>query len=175
MLHTLTDYDWLTRNYSDYENGNDVVIQTIRKLLTGKLTWEIGLFIRQCVHLPIILSYHPIEFSRIFMIISYSVFNNNLNSFCIHIVHLWFYILSKAIFWSPIGIFQTTSSSPDPHDTTCFESIKDYENFREGTKYWIEGVGILVVGSVGLLGNLLAILVFRRSRGNKGFHKLLIM
>ena len=85
-LHTLTDYDWLTRNYSDYENGNDVVIQTIRKLLTGKLTWEIGLFIRQRVHLPIILSYHPFEFSRIFMIISYSVFNNNLNSFCIHIV-----------------------------------------------------------------------------------------
>ena len=72
-------------------------------------------------------------------------------------------------------IFQTSETYIKTADTTCFELIEDYEKFRERTKYWIEGVGILIVGSVGLLGNLLAILVCRRSRANKGFHKLLIM
>ena len=74
-----------------------------------------------------------------------------------------------------LDIFQTSDASIKTPGTTCFELIEDYEKFRERTKYWIEGVVILIVGSVGLFGNLLAILVCRRSRANKGFHKLLIM
>ena len=74
-----------------------------------------------------------------------------------------------------VYIFQISDASINAPGTTCFELIEDYEKFRERTKYWIEGVGILIVGSIGLLGNFLAILVCRRSRANKGFHKLLIM
>lgn len=58
-------------------------------------------------------------------------------------------------------------------DPSCYELIDD--NIRENAKFWLEGVAILVVGVFGLLGNLISIFVFRRSRGNKGFHTLLIM
>ena len=58
---------------------------------------------------------------------------------------------------------------------TCYELIEDYEGFRDNAKYGLEGVGILVVGSIGLFGNVISMFIFRRSRGNKRFHRLLIM
>ena len=60
-------------------------------------------------------------------------------------------------------------------ENSCYELLEDYEEVRDKAKYWLEGVGILIVGSFGLLGNVLSIFIFRRSRGNKGFHTLLIM
>ena len=60
-----------------------------------------------------------------------------------------------------------------PSDPACYEPIDD--KLREKAKFWLEGVAILVVGIFGLIGNLLSMFVFRRSRGNKGFHTLLIM
>ena len=58
-------------------------------------------------------------------------------------------------------------------DPTCYEPLED--EFREKAKFWLEGIAILVVGICGLIGNLLSIFVLRRSRGNKGFHTLLIV
>ena len=69
-------------------------------------------------------------------------------------------------------IFTFQTSNPQH---TCYELIEEYEGFRDNAKYGLEGVGILVVGSIGLLGNVLSVFIFKRSRGNKGFHRLLIM
>ena len=57
-------------------------------------------------------------------------------------------------------------------DTTCYEPIAD--KLRENAKYWMEGVALVIVGAFGLLGNIFSMFVFRRTRGNKGFHSLLI-
>ena len=68
------------------------------------------------------------------------------------------------------SVFNLQNHESDP---TCYEPIED--KFREKAKFWLEGIGILVVGIFGLLGNLLSVFVLRRSRGNQGFHTLLIM
>ena len=64
------------------------------------------------------------------------------------------------------------NSQPEP---SCYELLEDYESVRDNAKFWFEGVGILVFGSFGFVGNVLSIVVFRRSRGNEGFNTLLIM
>ena len=61
----------------------------------------------------------------------------------------------------------------DKQDTSCYEPLEDTR--REHAKYWTEGVALVVVGALGLIGNTFSIFVFKRSRGNKGFHTLLIM
>ena len=85
---------------------------------------------------------------------------------------IWF----RFRFWIPfvyIKLIFTFQTSKPQH--TCYELIEEYEGFRDNAKYGLEGVGILVVGSIGLLGNVLSVFIFKRSRGNKGFHRLLIM
>jgi hypothetical protein len=76
-----------------------------------------------------------------------------------------FVTISKLVLSSDL---QNLQSEP-----TCYEPLED--EFRENAKFWVEGIAILVVGICGLIGNLLSIFVLRRSRGNKGFHTLLIM
>ena len=53
--------------------------------------------------------------------------------------------------------------------------LEEWEGFRDNAKYALEGVGILVIGSIGLVGNVLSMFIFKRSKGNKNFHRLLIM
>ena len=60
-------------------------------------------------------------------------------------------------------------------DTTCYELIDDYKDVISQAKFLMEGVGILAVGIFGLIGNIFSIFIHRRSRGNKGFHTLLIL
>ena len=60
----------------------------------------------------------------------------------------------------------------DKQVTSCYEPLEDKR--REHAKYWTEGVAIVIVGALGLLGNTFSIFVFKRSRGNKGFHTLLV-
>lgn len=56
----------------------------------------------------------------------------------------------------------------------CYECLQEYENFRESSGYWLEGILIFVVGIVGLICNLMAILILRLCSGNKNFNVLLI-
>ena len=77
---------------------------------------------------------------------------------------------SMILLFNASSVFHLQHLSSDP---TCYEPIDD--NFREKAKFWLEGIGILVVGICGLTGNLLSVFVLRRSRGNQGFHTLLIM
>jgi len=53
--------------------------------------------------------------------------------------------------------------------------MEEYGYVRKNAKYYLEGVCILVIGTFGLGGNFLSIFILRRSQGNKGFNKLLIM
>ena len=72
-----------------------------------------------------------------------------------------------------LRIFQQSIFQDHKHDTSCYEPLGDKR--REYAKYWTEGVAIVIVGALGMVGNTFSIFVFRRSRGNKGFHTLLIM
>ena len=76
------------------------------------------------------------------------------------------------LFWniSYVNKFQTSK----PGDT-CYELLEEWEGFRDNAKYALEGVGILVIGSIGLVSNVLSMFIFKRSKGNKNFHRLLIM
>ena len=68
--------------------------------------------------------------------------------------------------------FQKTFQNNEP-DPTCYEPLEN--KLRANVKFWVEGVAILAIAPCGLLLNLMSVFVFRRSRGNKGFHSLLIM
>ena len=60
------------------------------------------------------------------------------------------------------------------HTLKCYECLQEYENFREISGYWLEGISIFVVGIVGLICNVMAILILRLCSGNKNFNVLLI-
>ena len=78
-----------------------------------------------------------------------------------------FAILRISIAFSLSKTFQ--NQVPDP---TCYEPLES--KLRANVKFWVEGVAILAIAPCGLLLNLLSVFVFRRTRGNKGFHTLLI-
>lgn len=56
----------------------------------------------------------------------------------------------------------------------CFELHAEYNSFLDSSKYWLEGVGICVVGVFGLCGNALTIIVLRKSETNRPFNRLLM-
>ena len=62
----------------------------------------------------------------------------------------------------------------DQTETICYELIEDYKDVIKLAKFVMEGAGIFGVGTLGVIGNILSIFIHRRSRGNKGFHSLLI-
>ena len=45
---------------------------------------------------------------------------------------------------------------------------------RENARFWLEGIGITVVGVVGLAGNIMAIFVLRTYSTNVSFNRLLM-
>ena len=55
----------------------------------------------------------------------------------------------------------------------CYDSIEEFNEKREKAWFWLEGVSLFVVGILGFLGNILAILILVRSE-NTAFNTLLI-
>ena len=68
------------------------------------------------------------------------------------------------------SIEPSASSSP----LSCHESTLEYNGFLDSTKFWLEGVGICVVGCFGIFGNVLTIVVLGRMQTNRQFNKLLM-
>ena len=56
----------------------------------------------------------------------------------------------------------------------CYAPLDEVEVLREKSWFWIEGVFLFVVGTIGLLGNILAILILKSSPENTSFNMLLI-
>ena len=63
-------------------------------------------------------------------------------------------------------------------DSQCYESFEeDMEIGRKRIRFWIEGVGIFVVGMIGLPCNLITIFVLRKysmRRKNRNFNILIM-
>ena len=55
---------------------------------------------------------------------------------------------------------------------TCHEPLTN--PLMDIAQFWLEGVAILVVGTFGLMGNLMTLLVLRRIDSNVMFNKLLM-
>ena len=49
----------------------------------------------------------------------------------------------------------------------CFEEISFYETVVRNSQYWLKGVLLVVLGSLGLIGNLITILVLWRIDSNR--------
>ena len=58
---------------------------------------------------------------------------------------------------------------------TCYELQSEYEDTILATQYWVKGVSLVILGSFGLIGNIVTILVLWRIDSNRNFNKLLIM
>ena len=70
------------------------------------------------------------------------------------------------------GITHSEFGSPDT--SSCHENIDEYENLRKETRFWLEGILLLIVGIVGITGNSLSILVLPGCAGNRDFNILLM-
>ena len=57
---------------------------------------------------------------------------------------------------------------------TCYEKIEDFSSMRENARFWLEGIGITVVGVVGLAGNIMAVFVLSTYSTNVSFNRLLM-
>ena len=57
---------------------------------------------------------------------------------------------------------------------TCHEPLTTFEPLMDIAQFWLEGVAILVVGTFGLMGNFMTLLVLRRIDSNVMFNKLLM-
>ena len=54
------------------------------------------------------------------------------------------------------------------------EEVEEEENSLDLFKFLVEGILMVTIGSMGLLGNLLCILIFSRERAQKSFHHLMV-
>ena len=59
-------------------------------------------------------------------------------------------------------------------DIECFETLEEAHLLRENFRFWLEGVGVSVVGVLGLGANVLTCFVLRGMKSNPSFNKLLI-
>lgn len=62
----------------------------------------------------------------------------------------------------------------EPIDYTCHEPRKEYKPWIAKAHFWMEGIGIIVVGIFGTAGNIMTVLVLRRIDSNVTFNKLLM-
>ena len=68
-----------------------------------------------------------------------------------------------------------TNSQIESMDTfSCHEKIDDYQVLRTDTRFWLEGVLLLIAGIIGIIGNCLSILVLPGCAGNRNFNILLL-
>ena len=72
---------------------------------------------------------------------------------------------NQVIAHSQIGSMDTFS---------CHEKIDDYQVLRTDTRFWLEGVLLLIAGIIGIIGNCLSILVLPGCAGNRNFNILLL-
>ena len=71
----------------------------------------------------------------------------------------------------------TENSSDDNYgaeNLKCHERIDEYNELREKTKFWIEGILLLIFGIFGIFGNIISIIVLPRCPGNRNFNVLLM-
>ena len=54
------------------------------------------------------------------------------------------------------------------------EEMEEMESDLDMFKFLVEGILMVAIGSMGLLGNLLCILIFSRERAQKSFHHLMV-
>ena len=57
---------------------------------------------------------------------------------------------------------------------SCHESQDEFSSWLDNARFWLSGVAVLIVGTIGLAGNLMTVLVLRRIDSNVMFNKLLI-
>ncbi|TRY76614.1 hypothetical protein TCAL_13459 [Tigriopus californicus] len=70
-------------------------------------------------------------------------------------------------------IFDGRQDSADLLD--CHEDKAVYGHWVAQSTFWVEGVAVTVVGTFGLIGNILTMLIFRQIKINKNFNNLLII
>lgn len=58
--------------------------------------------------------------------------------------------------------------------SSCGERMMDYQYLITGSHFWIKGIALTILGSCGLLGNIITIFVLSKLQTSKNFNKLLI-
>ncbi|TRY77431.1 hypothetical protein TCAL_07428 [Tigriopus californicus] len=58
--------------------------------------------------------------------------------------------------------------------SSCGEKMMDYQYLITGSHFWIKGIALTILGSCGLLGNIITIFVLSKLQTSKNFNKLLI-
>lgn len=58
---------------------------------------------------------------------------------------------------------------------SCHELHQDYDHYLINTHFWIEGIALLVIGTFGIIGNNLTIIVLIRMRQGSTFNRLLLL
>ena len=56
----------------------------------------------------------------------------------------------------------------------CYESLEEYGPIILNIHYWMNGIGTIVIGSIGIIGNIITILVLQRIDTNVMFNRLLL-
>ena len=59
-------------------------------------------------------------------------------------------------------------------DYVCYESLEEYGPIILNIHYWMNGIGTIVIGSIGIIGNIITILVLQRIDTNVMFNRLLL-
>ena len=64
--------------------------------------------------------------------------------------------------------------NPSDKEYVCYESLKEYGPIILNIHYWMNGIGTIVIGSIGIIGNIITILVLQRIDTNVMFNRLLL-
>ena len=56
----------------------------------------------------------------------------------------------------------------------CYEKIDGLHDIREAVWFWLEGVFLFIIGIIGLIMNILAIIILKHCPDNSSFSVLMI-
>ena len=81
---------------------------------------------------------------------------------------------SKRDFSGSTSIISSNNKSDKDEPKNCYEKIDGLHDIREAVWFWLEGVFLFIIGIIGLIMNILAIIILKHCPDNSSFSVLMI-
>ena len=83
-------------------------------------------------------------------------------------------LLSKKDSPDSKSVNSTPNETVKDEHKNCYEEIDGLHDIREAVWFWLEGVFLFIIGIIGLIMNILAIIILKHCPDNSSFSVLMI-
>ena len=72
------------------------------------------------------------------------------------------------------SVISTQNETVKDEQRNCYEEIDGLHDIREAVWFWLEGVFLFIIGIIGLIMNILAIIILKHCPDNSSYSVLMI-